>query len=434
MISELCTVWRITWPKSCVGKYSELEEDVTPYCLGWHPYNHTTCSGIVYESRFLTTNAWKYTNAKDIWGISILGEYNLYSGGGYILEFTRNRQQANAMLNELVKYFWINRATRAIFFEFTLYNPNSNLFAYVIFLCEFPETGGTLIWSDIQSFRPVLSADEIGIYAILCYIVLVTYLFGYLIRIVYKTVTKGCKTFFKVPWNIIDFIITILGFCCFGLYIVRYLDAKKAMQMYSDNILTNTNQFINFGHIVVWDNVFNACFAVMVFFSTLKLLRILGYNRKFTEIISVVTNAGSEIAGFSIVFFVMFSAFVFFGYFLFGVHLEGYKSVFATCSTLANTFIGKNKLDTLMVAAPKTAQFYYFTYMVCVIMTLLTMFAAILNKSISDVKAESAEHVTTIGILDICWKSATNFIGMFFNLQRNRSKSNIERDNGRIFI
>lgn len=433
MAVEICTVWSITWPKNCVEKYSELDEETSPFCLGWNPYNKTTCSGITYESTIITANAWKYTNAKDIWGFSILGEYNSYSGGGYILEFTKNREQAVAMLNELMKYYWIDRATRAIFLEFTVYNPNTNLFAYVIFLCEFPETGGTLIWTDIQSFRPVLSSDEVGAYAILCYIVIITYLLGYLFRIAYKTATKGCLNFFKAPWNIIDFILTILGFSCIGIYILRYIDAYKAMQMYSDNILTGTNQFINFGHIVVWDNLFNALFAIMVFISTLKMLRILGYNRKFTEIIAVVTNAGSEIAGFSVVFFVMFSAFVFFGFFLFGVHLEGYKSVFATCSTLANTFIGKNKLDTLMVAAPKTAQFYYFMYMVCVIMMLLTMFAAILNKSIAEVKAELAEYTDTIGIVDICWKSAKSFFGMFFSFNTRSEDMQNKNENGEFF-
>lgn len=108
MAVEICTVWSITWPKNCVEKYSELDEETSPFCLGWNPYNKTTCSGITYESTIITANAWKYTNAKDIWGFSILGEYNSYSGGGYILEFTKNREQAVAMLNELMKYYWID--------------------------------------------------------------------------------------------------------------------------------------------------------------------------------------------------------------------------------------------------------------------------------------------------------------------------------------
>jgi membrane peptidoglycan carboxypeptidase len=35
-------------------------------------------------TKSLTTGAWTYTSAEDIWGIPIVGHYNTYSGGGYI--------------------------------------------------------------------------------------------------------------------------------------------------------------------------------------------------------------------------------------------------------------------------------------------------------------------------------------------------------------
>lgn len=53
------------------------------------------------------------------------------------------------MLNEFMKYYWIDRVIRVIFLEFIVYNLNMNLFVYVIFFCEFLEMGGIFIWIDI---------------------------------------------------------------------------------------------------------------------------------------------------------------------------------------------------------------------------------------------------------------------------------------------
>lgn len=203
--------------------------------------------------------------------------------------------------------------------------------------------------------------------------------------------------------------------------------------MYLDNILIGINQFINFGYIVVWDNLFNVFFVIMVFIFILKMFWIFGYNCKFIEIIVVVINVGLEIVGFSVVFFVMFFVFVFFGFFLFGVYFEGYKSVFVMCSIFVNIFIGKNKFDMLMVVVLKIVQFYYFMYMVCVIMMLLIMFVVILNKSIVEVKVELVEYIDIIGIVDICWKFVKSFFGMFFSFNIRSEDVQNKNENGEFF-
>ena len=47
---------------------------------------------------------------------------------------------------------WIDRGTRAVFIDFTVYNPNINLFCVVKLVAEMPATGGVITSS---SFRTV---------------------------------------------------------------------------------------------------------------------------------------------------------------------------------------------------------------------------------------------------------------------------------------
>jgi hypothetical protein len=61
--------------------------------------------------------------------------HHSYAAGGYVYEF-RGR------LAELHRLRWIDRQTRAVFIQITLYHPNVELFTSVILLAELLPTGG----------------------------------------------------------------------------------------------------------------------------------------------------------------------------------------------------------------------------------------------------------------------------------------------------
>lgn len=56
---------------------------------------------------------------------------------------------------------WVDGKTRAVFCEFTLYNPSVNLFTGVAFLVELPPTGAAVSMSSILTYRPY---QHIGAY------------------------------------------------------------------------------------------------------------------------------------------------------------------------------------------------------------------------------------------------------------------------------
>jgi hypothetical protein len=88
----------------------------------------------------ITSASWKFVSSFDIWGLPTTGLHTTYGGGGYIADLGINYEISKQVINNLYKYIWIDRKTRAIFTEFTLYNVNENLFVYVSLLCEFPDT------------------------------------------------------------------------------------------------------------------------------------------------------------------------------------------------------------------------------------------------------------------------------------------------------
>jgi hypothetical protein len=353
-----------------------------------------------YRQTHYTADSWRYTHADEIWGVSRTGELGTYSGGGYIIKMGNEKKNALDMVEELLALTWIDRRTRAVFVEFTTFNPNVNLFVYALFLLERPESGGVLTWTDIQAFRAFISVSQFGTIIILCYMFFSVYFIVCSVQLGIKMYSSGIQAFFPQPWNVVDLLCTVMGYLAAALYVVRYVYAKMASEMFYDDQLAGTNKFINFSHIVIWDIVFTAVLGCLLFTSVIKAFRILGYNKRLTQIMSVLVNAWEDIIGFIVVFSSVFFAFVAFGYLLFGSKLEDYRSFLTTCGSLTNSFIGKNKLDKLVRASPNTAQFFYFSYIGCVIMTLMTIFIAILNTSISLVKSETTSSPSVYGITD----------------------------------
>ncbi len=55
-----------------------------------------------------------------------------------------NHDDASAQLKELEENLWIDRGTRVVFLDFTVYNANINLFCQIKLTVEFPASGGAI--------------------------------------------------------------------------------------------------------------------------------------------------------------------------------------------------------------------------------------------------------------------------------------------------
>lgn len=59
------------------------------------------------------------------------GVVSWYGGGGYYLDLSRSREETAAQLRALKDNLWLDRGSRAVFIDFSVYNGNINLFCVV---------------------------------------------------------------------------------------------------------------------------------------------------------------------------------------------------------------------------------------------------------------------------------------------------------------
>ncbi|XP_069123236.1 polycystin family receptor for egg jelly-like isoform X2 [Argopecten irradians] len=414
-----CPYDKVTPGRDCIPAYDVTTEEDNDYCVGW---TQDVASAGCTSPFLFSQEAWRYQHSEDIWGVAIAGNFDVYGGGGYILKLENDLTKAELILDELQRFKWINRETRAVFVEFTLYNANANLFAYVIFLAEFTELGGLVTWSNIYPFRAYQHTGALGTFAMLCYFIYMIVMIYGCVKLVMKFRKAGCCQFFKDVWNVIDTLCVLLSFVGVVMWGLRYSYATQSLAIYYDD----PRAFINFQHVVIYDIVFNVIVGILVFIATIRILRILGYNKRMTQLAAVISNAASDLCGFAVVFGIVFFAYVSFGYLLFGIYIYEYRNLFTSLGSLANALIGKNSLDSMIRAVPNWSQMYYFTYVFFVILTLMTMFAVILNQSISEVRADLMKTPQTYGIMDVLGSSVKDILGMAFKF---KNKDEPEKEN-----
>jgi ABC-type multidrug transport system fused ATPase/permease subunit len=165
------------------------------------------------------------------------------------------------------------------------------------------------------------------------------------------------------------------------MYAGRYIMAAQTMAKFKED----SKQFINFQHIALWDFIFNLLLACLAFLATMRLVGILGYDKRVGQVFRVFDNCAKDLFWFGVFFLYVFFCYATLGYLLFGRDINSYSDIFESLGTLFISMIGKSKFTEIKEKDPLMAQLYFFTFILLLVYTLLTMFLAILGESINAV-------------------------------------------------
>lgn len=387
---------------ACYDSYDMINEDDSDYCIGW---KSPPCAPEEKVYKY-TSPAWQHTKAIDVWGLPTSGLFTTYSGGGYMAKLDVNLQISINILDELYKSFWINRETRSVIFEFTLYCANMNLYAYNMFIVEFPETGGAIPYYVIMPLRLHHHVGSRGSYVLFCEIIFVIFVIAHGIKVFWR-IYKQKKQFFKEVWNTLDFIWFIGCIIAMVMYFIRYVAANDTM----DGYLEDHKAFVNFQHIATGDFVFNLVIAMLVFQATIHLLYVMGYNQRMSTLVKVFTLCAADLFWYGLFFIYLLMGYAFLGWLLFGSTLGDYMDIISTLETLFISMIGKSRFNEMKVTHPGLAQVYFFAFVLTMVFTLLTIFMAILCESINTVH-ERMKIAKSEELMDYLMNKVKKLIGI----------------------
>ena len=206
----------------CNNAYNVFSEEDRNFTVGWALSDNTTKALTRIEK------AYRYHSSFDLKGMPTYGLLALYGGGGYIADLGTSQRQAKALMAELMSNEWIDIYTRAVFIEFTVYNPNINLFAFINLLMEFPETGSILPYPRVESFHVYSTLGGLGTAILLGQIIFVVMLIINTVSEVIKFNNQR-KEYFNDPWNYVEVAVIITSVIAVAMHIMRELISRIIM-------------------------------------------------------------------------------------------------------------------------------------------------------------------------------------------------------------
>ena len=387
---------------ACNEPYSwDAEDQTSQYAPGWKPANQNSSSSPEYS-------AWHYRNTDELKTRPFLGHLALYRGGGYKADLGSTMNTAYSVLDDLKSNSWVDKYTRAIFIEFTVYNGYSNLYCVMNLLMEFTAAGGVVPFVQLLSTRIDRYVGNFLLFVLICEgsFVLFTLVFTY--REIKRLLKTDLKEYMTAFWTWIDIAMLALSWTSIVLYFIRFgLDklTKKAFQ-------EHPKEFVDFHHLALVDQLFGYVYAFVVFIISVKFLRLFRFNRRMSLMGSTLRCAAKELLHFGIIFGLVFVGFAHLCYLVFSPELYKFHTFVTTVETLISVMLGKFSYVSLERTNRVLGPVMFFFYSIGVVFILVNMFLSIIIENFNRVKRNNDLQSNEYEIVDFMTEQFLGWLGM----------------------
>jgi polycystin 2 len=228
-----------------------------------------------------------------------------------------------------------------------------------------------------------------------CELIFVLYLIYYSIEEAIE-IRKHGISYFKDFWNVFDVVVIAMGIIVVIFNLYRVMEVGRLL----DGLLKEDSQYANFETLGHWQELFNDFIAVAVFFAWIKVFKYISFNKTMTQLQSTLARCAKDIAGFAIMFFIIFLAYAQWGYLIFGTQVEGFSTYMSSIFTLFRIILGDFNFREIEEANRILGPIFFLTYVFFVFFVLINMFLAIINDTYAEVKSDLAQRDSELQISD----------------------------------
>ncbi|XP_071106159.1 polycystin family receptor for egg jelly-like [Haliotis cracherodii] len=408
----------------CSHGWSWENQDTTLYLEGWQRVlsNVTPTTPLNYP--------WGYKTFTKTNGIPHVGKVGVYPAGGYVADLIGSETRARKMVDTLKEKEWIDKYTRVVFAEFTVYNPNVNMFAMIMATMEIMPAGSTAVEVIVRPFRLFSYLGGYGVVVAVCDALTLVFIVYFFIREC-KILKKQKWGYFRQFWNFLELSILLLSLTTVAMYVGRHLMTTYAVS----KVTKLRDRFYNFQRLAMWDELFTFLLAWVIFGSILKVIHMLRFNKKMSMLAGTLKKAAQELSAFSVVFVCFIIAFMSLGFLTFGANVQGYSSVLVSLETLLSFALGHYQFEELSMANRTLGPVFFFAYIMFVVLLMLNMFVTILNDSFSVVRSKVNSEKNEYEIVAFMWgyfRSWINLTGLVPKAKGKYSDNEDSQDDERM--
>ncbi|RNA15513.1 polycystic kidney disease 1-like 2 [Brachionus plicatilis] len=424
--SKSCKVSRITEKINidrCYYDYGLFNQEKSEFDEYWTRKNPNITSN-KYSEYF------QYKSSDELETYPYLGQYYNFYGGGYVyfLDIGKNSlEQIQTDLENLEKLSWIDAHTRGVFYEFQVYNPYLNLFAYCTILLEIIPTGKiikTIFFEPVILFEP---SNSFAAFIIAINIIFLIFTIFFMIKEI-RLIIKQKLDYLKNFWNYVEWTIFVFTWFTFSMYLYR-LYAKEDL---IDKIKSHKEKVIKLQMVCYWNGMMSVCLGFLSFLGTLKFLKLLRFNRSIKEFMVTMRLCGNDLINFSLLFLFIWGAFSQL------IYLEMHdkaKSFSTIISTFESTFLMTlNKLykeiyverDSLLISV--VTIFFY----IVVVFSLLSIFITIITDNFSKSARATDSDEEGLLVAEFLKEKFLDYFGKNGKIENRKKKHTSSQNNQNI--
>ncbi|XP_067671787.1 polycystin-1-like protein 2 [Haliotis asinina] len=361
---------------TCIAEYGWTNYDDRSYNVSWTPLNTSIVNNL--------GEPWHYQGVSKLNGIPLAGYFATYGGGGYVAVLGNDDKTATNMLMDLKENRWLDRQTRAVILEANVYNPYVNLFCAISLVLEFPPTGSVIGYAHVSPLRLYRYVGPSALFMVVTDLIFVAFTMYFIVRLVQQMKLRGRK-YLQDFWNVIEFLNVTAAILCCAFYGMHFVITSLTLSDFQGH----PGEFVNFQRIVLWDDVFTCMQGFLLFVAMLKLLRLIRFNTKITQLSTTLKRSIGPIVNFLIIFSLVFVAFTQFAYLVFGPLSSEYYSFVTSMETLFSMLLMKVNVEEVIMANSILGPLFLFTFVLVVVFILINMLLSILNEVFTGVRLDA---------------------------------------------
>ena len=327
-------------------------------------------------SSVLCPENWEYNADRRFGGFNSWGRFAVYSGGGYVANLGYNKLTAKRIINDLKENHWVDRQTRAVLVEFSLYNPPSNLLAVMTYYFEVLPSGFAGTFKS-YGILPLSATNSLAHSTYLLFVLL----FGILLVCFFVVqCIKLCRqkcSYFKSMWNLLDMLQILTASSAMLLQWMRTKVATKTFEKLKDNPYLP----VSFHRVLLLLEFEEVAICVTTVIATLRLLKCFYFNPKIIVFTLTLRRLLKPIASFFMVFLITAMAHALLGFTAFGSSVDMFAQVHDGISFQFLMLLGQPfPVDKLKETNPIIGSLFFFTFFCSTSVIILNMFLAVINE------------------------------------------------------